>query len=215
MPYCSDADYAIVTWTTPNGDNGNYQSSSGGIDYTLSRRTLVTNSMWYGTYSSTNTYRNNANCGVVRNCQTSTPFSGEYLGIEADQPLTNQIAVKYKASNDVIGYRALIQSGATTLVLRAGCQNENVTSQRYALRGSVTGSLSGGTITVEDTLSIFDSVGNLLFSKLFTNDTPNVSVECITEPPDDSCPENTCQVDCGTHYCCYGSDGIAVHSYLK
>ncbi|MGK7894800.1 MAG: hypothetical protein AB4372_14585 [Xenococcus sp. (in: cyanobacteria)] len=29
------------------------------------------------------------------------------------------------------------------------------------------------------------------------------------------CPENTCQVDCGEHYCCYGSDGIAVHSFLK
>ena len=32
---------------------------------------------------------------------------------------------------------------------------------------------------------------------------------------DDKCPENTCKVDCGTHYCCYGSDGIAVSSFEK
>ena len=29
------------------------------------------------------------------------------------------------------------------------------------------------------------------------------------------CPPNTCPVDCGTHICCYGSDGITTYSYLK
>ena len=29
------------------------------------------------------------------------------------------------------------------------------------------------------------------------------------------CPENTCKVDCGNHYCCYGSDGISVFAYEK
>ncbi len=29
------------------------------------------------------------------------------------------------------------------------------------------------------------------------------------------CPTNTCGVNCGTHICCYGSDGIAVFSCLK
>ena len=30
-----------------------------------------------------------------------------------------------------------------------------------------------------------------------------------------TCPPNTCPVNCGTHICCYGSDGIATYSYLK
>ena len=29
------------------------------------------------------------------------------------------------------------------------------------------------------------------------------------------CPPNTCPVDCGTHICCYGSDGIVVSSFSK
>ena len=29
------------------------------------------------------------------------------------------------------------------------------------------------------------------------------------------CPPNTCEIDCGTHVCCYGSDGIAVFSFEK
>ena len=29
------------------------------------------------------------------------------------------------------------------------------------------------------------------------------------------CPEGTCQVDCGSVYCCYGSDGYAVDSFSK
>lgn len=31
----------------------------------------------------------------------------------------------------------------------------------------------------------------------------------------ENCPDNTCPVDCGTHICCYGSDGIAVSYYNK
>ena len=31
----------------------------------------------------------------------------------------------------------------------------------------------------------------------------------------DFCPVDTCEVDCGNHICCYGSDGIASYSYLK
>ena len=38
----------------------------------------------------------------------------------------------------------------------------------------------------------------------------NYSLTC-----EGGCPSNTCEVDCGDKYCCYGSDGIAVTSYLK
>lgn len=31
----------------------------------------------------------------------------------------------------------------------------------------------------------------------------------------DECPEDTCQVDCGNHYCCYNANGISVFSYSK
>ena len=39
---------------------------------------------------------------------------------------------------------------------------------------------------------------------------PEISLTCIG-----ICPPNTCEVDCGNHICCYGSDGIAVSSFLK
>lgn len=39
---------------------------------------------------------------------------------------------------------------------------------------------------------------------------PQVSWECLG-----GCPPGTCQVDCGSVYCCYGSDGIAVSSFSK
>lgn len=38
----------------------------------------------------------------------------------------------------------------------------------------------------------------------------NYSLTC-----EGGCPPNSCEVDCGDKYCCYGSDGIAVTSYLK
>ena len=41
---------------------------------------------------------------------------------------------------------------------------------------------------------------------------PQYTISCgIT----DQCPPDSCEVDCGTHICCYGSDGIAVHSFNK
>lgn len=41
----------------------------------------------------------------------------------------------------------------------------------------------------------------------------NPTLLCFTEVGE--CPENTCKVDCGGHYCCYNGDGIAVHSFVK
>lgn len=38
-------------------------------------------------------------------------------------------------------------------------------------------------------------------------------VELINQS--EQCPPGTCQVDCGSVYCCYGSDGIAVSSFAK
>ena len=41
---------------------------------------------------------------------------------------------------------------------------------------------------------------------------PEFEVICGCE---ENCPENTCEVDCGDHICCYGSDGKAVISISK
>lgn len=38
------------------------------------------------------------------------------------------------------------------------------------------------------------------------------SLDCIEI---DECPPDTCTVDCNSHYCCYGSDGISIHSFEK
>ncbi len=38
----------------------------------------------------------------------------------------------------------------------------------------------------------------------------DIRVTCVG-----ACPPDTCAVDCGTHYCCYGSDGIARDSFPK
>jgi hypothetical protein len=40
---------------------------------------------------------------------------------------------------------------------------------------------------------------------------PAYAVSCGIE----TCPPNTCQVDCGTHYCCYNSQGISIFNYMK
>lgn len=37
----------------------------------------------------------------------------------------------------------------------------------------------------------------------------------IAELAPDQCPPNTCEVDCGSYVCCYGSDGISVFNYNK
>ncbi len=51
------------------------------------------------------------------------------------------------------------------------------------------------------------------FNNTISDTPPAWSVECVEVL--DECPENTCEVDCHTHTCCYGSDGIAVHSFSK
>ena len=37
--------------------------------------------------------------------------------------------------------------------------------------------------------------------------------EIICSPSQNECPEGTCPVDCDSHVCCYGSDGISVFAY--
>ena len=62
--------------------------------------------------------------------------------------------------------------------------------------------------TISYTLNIFKD-GVQVFTRTST-DKPTVAIVETNQ-----CPENTCEVDCGTHVCCYGSDGIAVFSYDK
>jgi hypothetical protein len=40
---------------------------------------------------------------------------------------------------------------------------------------------------------------------------PTVTTGCTGQ----GCPPNTCEVDCGSYVCCYGSDGISVFNYNK
>ncbi len=57
-------------------------------------------------------------------------------------------------------------------------------------------------------LAIFDINNNAVFLR--------VSLEKpLVEILPNQCPDNTCAVDCDTHICCYGSDGIAVDYYIK
>lgn len=41
---------------------------------------------------------------------------------------------------------------------------------------------------------------------------PSHRITCIETS---ECPENTCKVDCNTHYCCYNSEGISIESFAK
>lgn len=41
---------------------------------------------------------------------------------------------------------------------------------------------------------------------------PNHTLTCVMVA---ECPENTCKVDCGEHYCCYNSSGVSVESFAK
>lgn len=53
----------------------------------------------------------------------------------------------------------------------------------------------------------------LVFSETRNRSYPAVSTSCksiIVE-----CPSNTCKVDCGSVYCCYDSDGIAIASFNR
>lgn len=63
-----------------------------------------------------------------------------------------------------------------------------------------------------DVTFVVKNQGEIVFSRT-DNEIPQVQTDCIGQ--DDQCPENTCEVDCHTHICCYGSDGIAVHSFDK
>ena len=36
---------------------------------------------------------------------------------------------------------------------------------------------------------------------------------CFSE--EEECPDNSCKVDCGNHYCCYEADGYSVYSFAK
>lgn len=51
--------------------------------------------------------------------------------------------------------------------------------------------------------------GVLVFNQLFDG---CPQVEVIDQPV---CPPDTCEVDCGTYVCCYGSDGISIFSFDK
>lgn len=43
---------------------------------------------------------------------------------------------------------------------------------------------------------------------------PSHYIECLPYLATE-CPDNTCEVDCVEHICCYGSNGVAVHSFYK
>lgn len=64
--------------------------------------------------------------------------------------------------------------------------------------------------TVNCDLKITDTRGEI-FNKTFEDNCPEIEVICDRE----SCPQNTCSVDCGNHICCYNSQGIVVKSIRK
>jgi len=55
-----------------------------------------------------------------------------------------------------------------------------------------------------------DADGQLVYSETRLR-CPSVSYYT----PVNTCPPNTCRVDCGTRYCCYNSQGISVFNYTK
>ncbi len=59
------------------------------------------------------------------------------------------------------------------------------------------------------TLKIFDANNSEIFSRT-ENERPIYVLR-----RQETCPPDTCPVDCVDHICCYGSDGIATYSYLK
>ncbi len=61
-----------------------------------------------------------------------------------------------------------------------------------------------------------DSNGNYVSGRT----SPYILSGAVPMPEDleficESCPKNTCAVDCGDKICCYGSDGIATNFYYK
>ncbi len=63
-----------------------------------------------------------------------------------------------------------------------------------------------------DITFIVRNKGEQIFIRTEFNQIPFVSTNCLFT---NQCPENTCRVDCGNHYCCYNSDGYSIYSYLK
>ena len=59
------------------------------------------------------------------------------------------------------------------------------------------------------TLKIFDANN----SEIFSRTEPERPIQIFRRQ--ETCPPDTCPVDCGDHICCYGSNGIATYSYLK
>lgn len=59
------------------------------------------------------------------------------------------------------------------------------------------------------TLKIFER-GSLVFSRA-----ENIRPQYVQIINAKECPPNTCPVECGRNICCYGSDGIAVTTFLK
>ncbi len=53
--------------------------------------------------------------------------------------------------------------------------------------------------------------GTVVYNRT-ANTVPVITTECVSEG---GCPPDTCEVDCGTHICCYNSEGISVFNYNK
>lgn len=49
--------------------------------------------------------------------------------------------------------------------------------------------------------------------EIFSFDGFDPELLCFAE--ESECPSDTCQVDCGDHYCCYKADGHSIYSYSK
>ena len=59
------------------------------------------------------------------------------------------------------------------------------------------------------TLKIFNRDNREIFSRT----EPDRPIQVFRRQ--ETCPPDTCPVDCGDYICCYGSDGVATYSYLK
>lgn len=59
----------------------------------------------------------------------------------------------------------------------------------------------------------FFKLGQVVLEKEY-DECPQVEVICADEEQEE-CPPNTCSLDCGSHICCYNSQGIAVKSISK
>ena len=61
-----------------------------------------------------------------------------------------------------------------------------------------------------------DATGNVLIERSTDVLSGGVSLpEDMEITCEGYCPENTCEVDCGIHFCCYDSNGITIESFAK